>query len=85
MPVCGTGDRGFESRQPPKKFMNVLKESNLKLAIQKDGRLTEDTLFLLHSVGLNFESYRNKLFVPCRNFPIDILYVRDDDITGYVG
>lgn len=84
MPVCGTGDRGFESRQPPKKFMNVLKESNLKLAIQKDGRLTEDTLFLLHSVGLNFESYRNKLFVPCRNFPIDILYVRDDDITGYV-
>jgi ATP phosphoribosyltransferase len=57
---------------------------SLRLAVQKDGRLTQDTLTLLHSCGLEFDSYRNRLFAPCRNFPLAILYVRDDDIPGYV-
>lgn len=56
----------------------------LKLAIQKDGRLTEETLMLLRASGLSFESYKRKLFSTCRNFPLEILYVRDDDIAGYV-
>jgi ATP phosphoribosyltransferase len=57
---------------------------SLRLAVQKDGRLTQDTLTLLHGCGLEFDSYRNRLFAPCRNFPLAILYVRDDDIPGYV-
>ncbi|GLV57294.1 ATP phosphoribosyltransferase [Dictyobacter sp. S3.2.2.5] len=61
-----------------------LSEDHIKLAIQKDGRLTEDTRNLLRTVGLHFESYKQRLFSICRNFPMDILYVRDDDIAEYV-
>ncbi|MGH2549726.1 MAG: ATP phosphoribosyltransferase, partial [Thermomicrobiales bacterium] len=39
----------------------------------------------LHSIGLEFESYGQRLFSRCRNFPLSILYGRDDDIPGYVG
>lgn len=56
----------------------------LRLAVQKEGRLTQETLALLHGCGLEFDSYRNRLFAPCRNFPLSILYGRDDDIPGYV-
>ncbi len=59
-------------------------EDRVRLAVQKDGRLTQDTLALLHGCGLDFDSYRNRLFAPCRNFPLSILYGRDDDIPGYV-
>lgn len=60
-------------------------DGRLKLAIQRSGRLTEETLGLLHSIGLEFESYGQRLFSRCRNFPLSILYGRDDDIPGYVG
>src|SRR5688572_31480805 len=60
-------------------------DSRLKLAIQRSGRLTEDSLDLLHHIGLGFESYGQRLFSRCRNFPLSILYVRDDDIPEYVG
>ncbi len=52
--------------------------------MQKDGRLTQHTLALLHGGGLEFDSYRSRLFAPCGNFPLSILYGRDDDIPGYV-
>lgn len=61
-----------------------LDNSNLKLAIQKQGRLTDETLEFLRKSGLDFESYKQKLFSLCRNFPLEILYVRDDDIGDYV-
>lgn len=56
----------------------------LRLAIQKEGRLTDHTLSLLRSVGLEFESYKQKLFSSVRNFEMDILYSRDDDIPEYL-
>lgn len=65
-------------------FMNKINNNNLKLAIQKNGRLTDDTLDFLRRSGLEFESYKQKLFSTCRNFPLEILYVRDDDIPNYV-
>ncbi len=61
-----------------------MKNGNLKLAIQKDGRLTEDTVVFLRSAGLQFENYKQKLFSSCRNFPLEIVYVRDDDIPDYL-
>lgn len=61
-----------------------LNKKNLKLAIQKEGRLTQDTLDFLRKSGLEFESYRQRLFSLCRNFPVEILYVRNDDIPDYV-
>lgn len=59
-------------------------EGQLKLAVQRSGRLTDDTLGLLRSIGLEFESYGQRLFSRCRNFPLSILYGRDDDIPEYV-
>lgn len=78
MPDSGTG------------FHSLLNHSEtgdrpLKLAVQRSGRLTQDTLDLLHAIGLQFESYGQRLFSHCRNFPLSILYGRDDDIPGYIG
>src|SRR5205814_9161312 len=66
--------------------INVLQldGEQIKLAVQKDGRLTESTLQLLRTAGLQFESAKQRLFSICRNFPLAILYVRDDDIPEYV-
>jgi ATP phosphoribosyltransferase len=64
--------------------MSPTGEIPLKLAVQRSGRLTEDTLHLLHAIGLQFESYGQRLFSHCRNFPLSILYGRDDDIPGYI-
>lgn len=60
-------------------------ETPLRLAVQRSGRLTDHTLNLLHAIGLQFESYGQRLFSHCRNFPLSILYARDDDIPGYIG
>jgi ATP phosphoribosyltransferase len=59
-------------------------DNRLRLAIQRSGRLTDETLRLLHLIGLEFESYGQRLLSRCRNFPLSILYGRDDDIPGYV-
>lgn len=59
-------------------------DNRLRLAIQRSGRLTDDTLNLLKLIGLEFESYGQRLLSRCRNFPLSILYGRDDDIPGYV-
>ena len=56
----------------------------IKLAIQKEGRLTDETLDFLRKSGLEFGNYKQKLFSICHNFPLEILYVRDDDIPDYV-
>lgn len=61
-----------------------LAAEGLTLAIQRSGRLTDETLGLLHSVGLAFESYGQRLFSSCRNFPLALLFGRDDDIPEYV-
>lgn len=61
-----------------------LKDENLKIAIQKDGRLTEESLKALRLIGLEFEVYGRRLFAVCRNYPVEVLFCRDDDIPGYV-
>ncbi len=61
-----------------------LKKENLKIAIQKDGRLTEESLKVLRLMGLDLETYSRRLFATCRNFPVEVLFCRDDDIPGYV-
>ena len=57
---------------------------NLKLAIQKNGRLTEKSLQLLRTCGLDIENYSDRLLVSSRNFDLDLLFLRDDDIPEYV-
>lgn len=64
--------------------MADINDKSLKLAVQKEGRLTDETLEFLRKSGLEFGSYKQRLFSTCRNFPLEILYVRDDDIPDYV-
>lgn len=56
----------------------------LKIAIQRGGRLTEESVGLLRSCGFEFEFQKQGLYFPCRNFDMDILSLRDDDIPEYV-
>src|SRR5579884_1197307 len=63
---------------------NVSGDKTIKLALQREGRLSESSTALLHRVGLEFDSYRNRLFASCRNFDLELLFVRDDDIPEYV-
>jgi len=54
--------------------------NRLKIAIQKSGRLSEQSLSLLERSGLSFNKSKDKLFWYGRNLPVDLLLVRDDDI-----
>ena len=56
----------------------------LRLAVQKSGRLSEDSLSLIKECGIRFNSSDNKLKSAARNFPLELLYLRDDDIPQYV-
>lgn len=58
--------------------------SKLKIAIQKSGRLSEKSLELLKDCGIKFSASTRKLRTESSNFPIEILFLRDDDIPQYV-
>lgn len=59
-------------------------DTSLRIAIQKSGRLTDKTIDLLKGVGLRFDNYKRSLLVKCRNFDVELLLIRDDDIPEYV-
>ncbi|MFM1913157.1 MAG: phosphoribosyltransferase [Bacteroidota bacterium] len=61
--------------------MNSVK---LKIAVQKSGRLSDDSLKLFKECGIKFESGSSKLRSISSNFPVEFLFLRDDDIPGYV-
>lgn len=56
----------------------------LRIAIQKSGRLQEGSLDLLKESGLNFSNGKDQLKTQARNFPVEVLFLRDDDIPQYV-
>lgn len=56
----------------------------LKLAIQKSGRLHEDSMKLLKECGIDINNGVNKLKAEAANFPIELFFLRDDDIPQYV-
>jgi ATP phosphoribosyltransferase len=56
----------------------------LKIAIQKSGRLSEDSLKLIKECGIKFSNGKGKLKAVADNFPLEFLFLRDDDIPGYV-
>jgi ATP phosphoribosyltransferase len=57
---------------------------NLKLAIQKSGRLHEDSIKLLNACGIAVKSGANQLRAVAENFPLEVYFLRDDDIPQYV-
>ena len=56
----------------------------LRIAVQKSGRLSEDSFRLIHECGIHFNNGVGKLKASSNNFPMEFLLLRDDDIPGYV-
>lgn len=56
----------------------------LRLAIQKSGRLSEDSLKLLKDCGIDLRNVKDRLKTESDNFPIEVFFLRDDDIPQYV-
>ena len=56
----------------------------LRIAVQSKGRLYEDTMTLLAEAGIKVSSSKRTLLVQSSNFPIEVLYLRDDDIPQSV-
>jgi ATP phosphoribosyltransferase len=57
----------------------------LRLAVPNKGRLVEPSLALLHDAGLVFEEHDRSLVARVQNFPLDILFVRTNDVIEFVG
>jgi ATP phosphoribosyltransferase len=63
---------------------NNNQNSKLRLAIQKSGRLHDDSMRLLKECGIDISNGVNKLKADATNFPIKVFFLRDDDIPQYV-
>jgi len=65
--------------------MSSIDEQNkLRIAIQKSGRLHEDSMRLLKECGIDISNGGNKLKAAAGNFPLEVYFLRDDDIPQYV-
>ena len=60
------------------------KETTLKIAIQKSGRLSDDSIALLKECGIDMRNVKDRLRTVSENFPIEVFFLRDDDIPEYV-
>jgi ATP phosphoribosyltransferase len=59
-------------------------EMNLKIAVQKKGRLYDGSMSLLKECGIDVSNGNNQLRVQAANFPLEVFFLRDDDIPEYV-
>jgi ATP phosphoribosyltransferase len=58
--------------------------SKLKIAIQKSGRLYEDSMQLLKDVGISIDNGKDQLKAAAQNFPVEVFYLRNGDIPQYL-
>ena len=64
---------------------NLTEDSNrIRLAIQKSGRLSEDSIKLLKDCGIDLRNVKDRLRTEADNFPLEVFFLRDDDIPQYV-
>lgn len=56
----------------------------IKIAIQKSGRLNEDSLDMLKKCGISIDNGKDQLKAAARNFPLEVLYLRNGDIPQYL-
>jgi ATP phosphoribosyltransferase len=59
-------------------------QETLKIALQKSGRLSEQSIELVKECGIHFSNGAGKLTSSANNYPLELLFLRDDDIPGYV-
>ncbi|MEP3389820.1 MAG: ATP phosphoribosyltransferase [Reichenbachiella sp.] len=58
--------------------------SKLKIAVQKSGRLNEDSIGLLKNCGIHIDNGKDQLKASASNYPLEVLYLRNGDIPQYV-
>ena len=58
--------------------------SKLKIAVQKSGRLNEDSMRILKEVGISIDNGKDQLKASAKNFPLEIFYLRNGDIPQYL-
>ena len=58
--------------------------SKLKIAVQKSGRLNEDSMQILKDVGISIDNGKDQLKASAKNFPLEIFYLRNGDIPQYL-
>ncbi|MDC3260582.1 ATP phosphoribosyltransferase [Winogradskyella sp.] len=58
--------------------------SKLKIAVQKSGRLNEDSIKILKAIGISIDNRKDQLKVSARNFPLEVFYLRNGDIPQYL-
>src|SRR5580698_3064892 len=56
----------------------------VRIALQKSGRMAEDSVELLKNCGLHIARSKDQLFCRIKELPVDLLLVRDDDIPSFV-
>ncbi|QEC45372.1 ATP phosphoribosyltransferase [Pseudobacter ginsenosidimutans] len=59
-------------------------QTKLRIAIQKSGRLYEDSVQLLKECGIDLRNVKDRLKTESDNFPLEVFFLRDDDIPQYV-
>jgi len=69
---------------PEAGWATTLTMEKIKLAIQKRGRLSEKSLQLLKDCGIGISNGASSLKADAKNFPLEVLFLRDDDIPQYV-
>ena len=58
--------------------------SKLKIAVQKSGRLNEDSMRILKAIGISIDNGKDQLKASARNFPLEVFYLRNGDIPQYL-
>lgn len=58
--------------------------SKLKIAVQKSGRLNEDSMRLLKDIGISIDNGKDQLKASAQNFPLEVFYLRNGDIPQYL-
>lgn len=58
--------------------------NKLKIAVQKSGRLNEDSMKILKAIGISIDNGKDQLKASARNFPLEVFYLRNGDIPQYL-
>ncbi|MDX1427913.1 MAG: ATP phosphoribosyltransferase, partial [Salegentibacter mishustinae] len=61
-----------------------MSQEKLRIAIQKSGRLNEDSLKILKDAGISIDNGKEQLKASSRNFPLEVMYLRNGDIPQYL-
>ncbi|MEO0902503.1 MAG: ATP phosphoribosyltransferase, partial [Bacteroidota bacterium] len=58
--------------------------TKIRIAVQKSGRLNEDSLKILKDCGVSIDNGKDQLKATARNFPLEVFYLRNGDIPQYL-